>query len=446
MSYSRGASARGGVGTHTLTTFAGQHVASDAPAQIDVHHNGQGDDLIGTSGDDFILGTDSRELIKGLNGSDELIGFGGADTIDGGNGDDIIDGGKGDDQMLGRGGHDILLGEQGDDNYVGGAGVDWAYFHNALFSGGDGDNGIVADFTTGVVTDRDGFTDHMVSCEDVVGTLNGDIITGDDNNNGLFGYAGADTLSGGGGDDYMSVDQGLNAEANGGDGEDTLAIIAFAGGMKVNLSETGLQQVTGDVSVTITGVENVSGYYYNDTLIGTDGDNKLYGDFGDDLLRGGFGNDHLYGDGFDHGDGDIVTDAYSVGDDTLVGGSGNDVLNGGGGADNLQGGFDSDTFVYEFLDDSGNQVGGALDEITDLDASDWIDLTGIESNYGVTLTQVAHFSGSGETGEFTLQFVAGAEEGDAGTTYLKIDADGDGKSDMMVAIDGDHSDFANFVV
>lgn len=444
MNYSRGASARGGVGTHTLTTFAGQHVASDSPAHIDgAHTAGQGADLIGTSGDDFILGTDSRELIKGLNGSDELIGFGGADTIDGGNGDDIIDGGKGDDQLLGRNGHDIILGEQGNDNIVGGAGVDWGYFHNALFSGGDGDNGITADFTTGIVTDRDGFVDHMVSVEDVIGTLNADTITGDDNNNGLYGYAGGDTLNGGGGDDYMSVDQGLNAVANGGDGEDTLAIIAFAGGMKVNLSTEGLQQVTGDVSVTISGVENVSGYYYNDTLIGTDGDNKLYGDFGDDLLRGGYGNDHLYGDGFDHGDGDIVTDAYSVGNDTLVGGAGNDVLNGGGGADNLQGGFDSDTFVYEFLDDSGNQASApdTLDLITDLDSSDWIDLSGIEANYGVTLVQVAHLSGAGDTGEFTLQYNAEAD-----TTYLKVDADGDGKQDMVVAISGDHSDFTNFVL
>ena len=356
-------------------------------AHSDAHTAGQGPDLIGTAGDDFILGTNSAELIKGLNGNDELIGFGPADTIVGGNGDDILDGGKGNDLLLGRNGHDILLAEQGNDTIVGGGGTDWAYFHDAFFGSGDGDNGVTVDLLAGTATDRDGGTDTIVSCEDVIGTLNSDTITGDAGDNLLSGYFGSDSLYGGDGNDYLETGGGLGAVMDGGNGEDTIFLFSSTGtDLKINLSQTGEQLVAADTSVTISNVENASGYYYNDVIIGTDGANKLYGDFGNDLLRGGAGADSLYGDGYDHGDGAIVTDAYSVGDDTLVGGTGNDTLNGGGGADQMSGGFDADTFVYEYLDDSGVSKSDPIDHITDLTNDDAIDLTGIEANYGVTLT------------------------------------------------------------
>jgi len=414
-----------------------------AKAAPDFHTNAV-NNIVGTSGDDNLFGTDGKDDILGKSGDDFLVGFGHDDTVDGGSGDDIVDGGKGNDQLFGRDGHDILLGEQGNDNIVGGAGVDWAYFHNALFSGGDGESGITANLATETVVERNGFTDHVVTCEDVIGTLNADTITGDEGANLLSGYFGSDTLDGGAGDDYLETGGGQHAVAIGGDGNDTLFLFSSTGtDLKINLSTVGEQQVAADTSVTISGIENVSGYYYNDTLIGTDGDNSLYGDFGNDLLRGGFGNDALYGDGFDHGDGDVVTDAYSVGNDTLVGGQGNDLLNGGGGADELQGGFGADTFAYEYLDDSGTQASqpDTLDHIADLDNADSIDLTGIEANYGVTLVLVDHFTGSGETGEIALKYDA-----EANTTYLKVDADGDGQSDMTVAISGDHTDFTNFVL
>jgi Ca2+-binding RTX toxin-like protein len=433
-----------------LASFAGQHGSFAGAIAPAVHTDGQGPDLIGTSGDDFILGTDSAELIKGLSGNDELVGFGHADTVDGGNGDDILDGGKGDDLLTGRAGHDIILGEEGNDTMVGGAGSDWAYFHDALFTGEDGDNGVVVDLGAGTAVDRDGGTDTLFSFEDVIGTLNGDVLTGDAGDNLLSGYFGSDTLNGGDGNDFLETGGGLGSVADGGAGEDTVFLFSSTDfDLKINLAKTGEQQVASDTSITLVNVENVSGYYYNDKLIGSAGDNKLYGDFGDDLLRGAQGNDSLYGDGFDHGDGAIVTDAYSIGDDTLVGGIGNDTLNGGGGADNLQGGFDADTFVYEFLDDSGKQIADPLDHITDLTNDDAIDLTAIEANYGVTLTLVDHFTGSGTegAGEITLKLVS-VTEGDVttDTTYLKVDVDGDGQTDMTVALDGDHTDFTNFVL
>jgi Ca2+-binding RTX toxin-like protein len=290
-----------------------------------------------------------------------------------------------------------------------------------------------------------GGVDHIVSTEDVIGTLNNDTLTGDAHDNLLSGYFGSDTLNGGAGNDYLETGGGLGAVLDGGDGSDTVFLFSSTDtDLKINLAKAGEQLVASDTSVTLSNIENASGYYYNDVLIGSSADNSLYGDFGNDVLRGAGGNDHLYGDGYDHGDGNVVTDAYSVGDDTLVGGAGDDVLNGGGGADNLQGGFGADTFVFEYLDDSGVQASDPLDHITDLENTDSIDLTAIEANYGVTLVLVDSFSGSGETGEVTLTWDKNA--GDNGTTYIKIDADGDGQTDMTIAADGDHRDFTNFVL
>jgi Ca2+-binding RTX toxin-like protein len=428
-----------------LNAFAAQHSSVDAA----IHTNGEGDPIKGTSGDDFLLGTDNREHITGLNGNDELVGFGGADTIDGGNGDDILDGGKGGDQLLGRGGHDILLGEQGNDVLVGGAGIDWAYYHDALFSGTDA-HSVTVDLSTGTATDRDGGTDTIFSTEDVIGTdQDGDVLTGDSHDNLLSGYAGADTLIGGGGNDFLEGGGGATLVLDGGDGSDTAFIFNNSGeGEKINLTVTDAQNVSSEGTVTLTNIENVNGFYYNDTIIGSAGDNKLYGDLGDDLLRGGNGNDALYGGGYDHGDGDIVTDAYIGGNDTLVGGAGDDILNGGGGADQMSGGPGADTFVFEFTDDSGAKPSDALDHIIDLDNTDTIDLTAIESNYGVTLTEVDALTGTkdkpADTGQFTLTWDKKA--GDAGTTYLKVDVNGDGHVDMLVALDGDHRDFDHFAL
>ncbi len=71
-------------------------------------------------------------------------------------------------------------------------------------------------------------------------------------------------------------------------------------------------------STTLISIENATGSFDQDTLIGNDGDNVLDGLEGDDLLEGGSGNDTLLG---------------GTGDDVLESGTGTDVLDGQGGAD-----------------------------------------------------------------------------------------------------------------
>ena len=69
----------------------------------------------------------------------------------------------------------------------------------------------------------------------------------------------------------------------------------------------GAAQATGAGSMTLTGFENVSGSYQDDSLTGDGVDNILAGDIGNDVLSGGDGDDTLYGDGR------IIVDMHGVG-------------------------------------------------------------------------------------------------------------------------------------
>ena len=75
-------------------------------------------------------------------------------------------------------------------------------------------------------------------------------------------------------------------------------------------------------SSTVSGIENVHGTAYADTLIGDAGDNELLGGDGSDTLDGGAGNDFIGGGNGDDrvivSRGDDIVNTNSWGDDTLV--------------------------------------------------------------------------------------------------------------------------------
>ncbi|MBV6135489.1 calcium-binding protein, partial [Pseudomonas aeruginosa] len=126
------------------------------------------------------------------------------------------------------------------------------------------------------------FVDGQVLNIDTVKSL---VQQATDGNDRLFGYAVADTLSGGLGNDSLYGYAG-NDLLQGDEGNDTL--YGGAG---------------------------------NDTLIGGADSDYLYGEDGDDRIEGNNGNDTLYG---------------GAGEDTLIGGSGNDYLAGDAGNDIYQ--------------------------------------------------------------------------------------------------------------
>jgi hypothetical protein len=123
---------------------------------------------------------------------------------------------------------------------------------------------------------------------------------GDWGNDVIYGYTGADNVSGGYGNDYISTGAG-NDTVSGGADHDTV----YAG--------TGNDDVNGDA-----GNDWLFGYDGNDNLRGGSGADQLFGEWGDDNLYGGADNDNLNG---------------GYGDDGLFGGAGTDTLTGGYGDD-----------------------------------------------------------------------------------------------------------------
>ena len=138
----------------------------------------------------------------------------------------------------------------------------------------------------------------------IQGTVNSEILLGDDGSDDIiFAAAGDDNVAGGLGSDQLF----------GGDGADILR------GDR-DTSDPQVQLAGGD-DVIRGGAGNdlIGGKSGNDTLIGDEGDDQIWGDNGDDILSGGLGNDILTGDDFSGGHGsDIFVLASGQGTDTVV--------------------------------------------------------------------------------------------------------------------------------
>jgi Ca2+-binding RTX toxin-like protein len=196
-------------------------------------------------------------------------------TLNGTNLADIINGTSLADTILGHGGNDRLAGNGGNDTIRGGAGQD-------IIDGGDGDDLLFADSNGG---GRE---------EDV-----------------LFGGAGSDILVSGANRDHF----------NGGAGVDAASWQESAAAVTADLATS--RAVSAGIEDTFTGVENLIGSGFGDTLRGNAGANGLFGGAGNDILRG------------------------EAGSDELSGGAGNDMLDGGSGLHNrLRGGSGVDTVDY----------------------------------------------------------------------------------------------------
>ena len=252
------------------------------------------------------IGTSAAESISAGTGDDILIGFGGNDYLYGSAGNDILDGGAGNDYLSGDAGSDVYL-------FGRGSGQDTVYNYDTTVGKTDAIQ-FAADVTSNdvaisrsgdsLVLSINGTTDKLTvssyfnndaagnyKVEEIrfadgtvwnVDTVKAKAQLSTSGNDSLYGYATADTISGG-------------------DGNDT--IYGYAGDDTLN----------GD-----NGADTLNGGDGNDTLNGGDGADYLTGDNGNDILNGGTGNDYLYG---------------SAGNDILDGGAGNDYLSGGTGAD-----------------------------------------------------------------------------------------------------------------
>jgi Ca2+-binding RTX toxin-like protein len=198
-------------------------------------------------------------------------------------------------------------------------------------------NGFVTVFTisngyTGGFTayNFDGFIGNLTLTgfagnDTITGATGNDVLSGGDGNDTLIGLGGNDTLDGGNGDDLLFGGTGDDTLI-GGAGTDTASYSDATVGVTVNLSLAGAQ-ATGWGSDTLSGIENLVGSAFNDTLTGDSAANRIEAGLGDDIVAGAAGNDVLFG-----GDGNDMLDGGD-GDDALWGGSGDDIIAGGAGID-----------------------------------------------------------------------------------------------------------------
>lgn len=169
-------------------------------------------------------------------------------TVDAGLGDDVIIAGASSAAVRGNGGNDRFVSGPAGDSFDGGAGIDTADYSAATA-------GVTVSLAAGATGNTGG--DALTNVENLIGSIFGDVLTGDGGANVLTGGIGADTLVGGDGDDRLS----------GGTGGDSLI-----GG---------------------AGADVLSGGRGDDTLRGGDGADWLSGDRGRDLIDGGAGIDTL---------------------------------------------------------------------------------------------------------------------------------------------------------
>jgi serralysin len=208
--------------------------------------------------------------------------------------------------------------------FIGGAGIDTVSYYFAV-------TGLVARLDHPELNTGEASGDTYSGVENLYGSQFGDTLCGDSGSNvltgwagndSLWGYGGGDTLDGGDGNDYLVGGAGADVFI-GGAGIDTVSYYFAVTGLVARLDHPELN--TGEASGdTYSGVENLYGSQFGDTLCGDSGSN---------VLTGWAGNDSLWGYG---------------GGDTLDGGDGNDYLVGGPGPDTFIGGAGNDTVSYYF--------------------------------------------------------------------------------------------------
>jgi Ca2+-binding RTX toxin-like protein len=403
-----------------LGTASGGDAAGDTLIGIEnVTGSASADDLTGAAGVNILSGGAGNDVLAGLDGADTLDGGGGSDTADytastagiiislqagtaaGGHAegdtltsienltgsafDDTLTGAADANRLTGGAGNDILAGLGGADTLDGGAGIDTADYSASAA-------GVTIDLGLGTASGGDAAGDTLIGIENLTGSSFGDTLTGTNGGaNSLSGGAGNDMLAGLGGADTL----------DGGGGSDTADYTASTAGIIISL-QAGTAAGGHAEGDTLTGIENLTGSSFDDTLTGTDADaNTLAGGAGNDILdglgggdtlTGGAGNDIYYVDaagdqivelaneGMDlvrasldwiladnvewlelqgtaalSGTGNALDNIIlgNSGDNLLVGGAGDDLLNGVAGADTAAGGTGNDRY---HVDDAGDII------------------------------------------------------------------------------------------
>ncbi|MCC1493200.1 VCBS domain-containing protein [Cognatishimia sp. F0-27] len=223
----------------------------------------------------------------------------------------------------------------------------------------------------------------------ITGTSGNDLIATE---NTSSGSGTSDTVSAGAGDDTIVASGGADL-IDGGADTDLFSGAALGGGLTVALNAnpfatfapgTGFAIVGGQIQ-GLTGIENLEGSFFNDTLTGDGDDNVIIASAGDDVVSGEGGNDTYDASRDASGltvdlaagtatSGTVGSDQIS-GIETVLGGSGDDVITGDANANLLVGNGGGDTIA-----------GGEGDDTIDGgEATDTAVFSGVSSGFTVAL-------------------------------------------------------------
>lgn len=213
---------RGGNGDDRYILTAGDVVTELAGGGVDtvvimsnyVMHSYVENLQTGGTGAFTSTGNAMNNIMSGNGAGNRMDGAFGNDQIWGGGGDDSLLGGVGNDRLDGGVGRDTLIGGAGADTLVGGANVDIADYSAAT-------SGLTINMAVRGASTGDAAGDLLVGVEGVNGSRYADRIIGDNLDNDLFGWMGADQLDGGGGNDTLRAGLG-DDQLTGGAGNDLL--------------------------------------------------------------------------------------------------------------------------------------------------------------------------------------------------------------------------------
>lgn len=344
----------------TVTGAAG----SDTLVSIErIIGSGYADTIVGTAGDDILDGGAGADTLNGGTGGSDTASYasaaGGRDVnlLTGVNTDNdtyisienIIGSAYGE-TLTGDTGDNIIEGGGGNDTLDGGAGTDTASYANAAI-------GVTVNLGLATAQDTVGAgTDTLANFENLLGSAYNDSLTGD---------TGANTLNGGAGDDLLIAGAGGADTLTGGTGTDTASFADAGAAVTITINGSGTN--SDGAAVTLTGIENLTGSAYNDTLTGDTLDNLIVGGLGNDTINGMGGTDTVSyadasaavivnlantGSNVSGGAGNdslsnienIIGSIYA---DTITGDGAANIIEGGAGADTLVGGSGNDTASYE---------------------------------------------------------------------------------------------------
>jgi Ca2+-binding RTX toxin-like protein len=327
----------GGKGRDSLGGFDQQ--GTDGDGGTDTLAGGKGDDALKGSFEDRLIGGPGDDLMQGRAARADYSSAGRPITVE------LVRGsgqatGEGTDTLIGI---NVFTGSIFDDSITGaiedaqgGDGNDEMILEGGFANGGPGDDTITV---SGRAGGWGGLGNDIMFGSSLDGREGNDLLMASDEGGSLQGGLGQDTLVGGPGSDGLTPDGPfLGAPADddtvsGGGGDDYLSYSSAPEAVTVDLSQG---TATGAGTDTLSGIENVTGSRHGDTLIGDSGPNLISdGDFpttvSSDRLVGGGGNDQLRANsGADTLEG-------NDGDDLLIGGDDNDSLAGGAGNDELRG-------------------------------------------------------------------------------------------------------------